>query len=41
MANCLEDMVENYLPGDDKEFDVNNPYPSSLGECKELTTLYI
>ena len=34
-------MVENYLPGDDKEFDVNNPYPSSLGECKELTTLYI
>jgi len=37
LANCLEDMVENYLPGDDKEFDVNNPYPSSLGISASLS----
>ncbi|KAF6025157.1 NF1 [Bugula neritina] len=37
LANCLEDMVENYLPGDDREFDLNNPYPSSLGISASLS----
>lgn len=32
LANCLEDMVENILPGEDREFDLSNPYPSCLGE---------
>lgn len=31
LVNCLEDMVETCLPGDDCELDVLNPYPSSLG----------
>ncbi|XP_067932348.1 neurofibromin-like [Watersipora subatra] len=37
LAICLEDMVDNYLPGDDRDFDVNNPYPRSLGISASLS----